>query len=217
MRKQGLIPAELYGRGISNEHIAVPVKEFVKVLKSAGENTVINVMIDGKPRPALIYEVDKDPLTGAFLNVDFYQVRMDEQIQTEVPVVFIGDAPAVKEFGGILIKAMQEIKVEALPMNLPRQIDVSLAGLDALNKSIYVRDLKQIEGVKFLVGPDTVIVTVKEPTVEEEKVEAPAAAAPGETAAATETPTNLKEKEASGTHGSNQPKAGQPRAEKAAK
>ena len=107
------------------------------------------------------------------MNVDFYAVRMDEKIQTEVPFVFIGEAPAIKALNAILVKVMQEIEIEALPMDLPKQIEISLNSLNAFGKTVYVRDLKVIQGVRFLVAPDAVIVTVKEPAAEEEK---PAAA-----------------------------------------
>lgn len=172
LRRQGLIPAELYGHGIANEHLTVSAKEFGKAFQFAGENTIINLMVDNQPRSVLIYNVQKNYLNDEFINVDFYQVKMDKEIQTEIPLIFIGEAPAVKELGGILVKAMREIEIRALPANLPRQIEVSLSGLDAFNKSVYVRDLSFIQGVKFLVDPDTVIITVKEPKVEEEKVEA---------------------------------------------
>ena len=173
LRQDGFIPAELYGHGIQNEHLTVSAKDFVKTFKSAGENTVINLLIDNKPRPVLIYDVQQNPLSGEFMNVDFYAVRMDEKIQTEVPFVFIGEAPAIKALNAILVKVMQEIEIEALPMDLPKQIEISLNSLNAFGKTVYVRDLKVIQGVRFLVAPDAVIVTVKEPAAEEEK---PAAA-----------------------------------------
>lgn len=184
LRKSGLVPAELYGRGIANQHLSVSVKEFSKVFKEAGENTIVNIVIGNERHPVLIYGVDVDPISGEFRNADFYKVRMDEKIQTEVPLKFIGEPPAVREYGGILIKAMHEIEVEALPMNLPKEIEIDVSPLDELGKSIYVRDLKKIEGVEFLVEPETVIATVKEHVVEEEK---PAAeAVPEEGAAAAE-------------------------------
>ena len=77
LRKQGMIPAELYGRGVKNEHLAIPVKDFRRVFKQAGESTLIDVMVDGQKRPAMIYDVMTDPVTDEILNVDFYQIRLD--------------------------------------------------------------------------------------------------------------------------------------------
>ena len=188
LRQDGFIPAELYGHGIQNEHLTVVAKDFAKTFKAAGENTVVNILIDGQPRPVLIYNVQQNPLSGEFMNVDFYAVRMDEKIRTEVPFVFTGEAPAIKAFNAILVKVMQEIEIEALPMNLPKQIEISLNSLNAFGKTVCVRDLQTIEGVRFLAVPDSVIVTIKEQAKEEEKpVEpAPAAAqAPSEPAAGT--------------------------------
>lgn len=169
LRRDGFIPAELYGHGIQNEHLVVVAKDFTKALKSAGENTIINILIDGQPKPVLIYDVQQNPLSGEFMNIDFYAVKMDEKIKTEVPFVFTGEAPAIKAFNAILVKVMQEIEIEALPMDLPKQIEISLDSLDAFGKTVYVRDLKVIQGVRFLAAPDAVITTVKEPVVEKEK------------------------------------------------
>lgn len=169
LRQSGFIPAEFYGHGIQNEHLTVAMKDFTKVFKSAGENTVINILVDGQPKPVLIYNVQQNPLSGDFESVDFYAVKMDEEIQTEVPFVFVGEASAIKSLNAVLVKVMQEIEIKALPGNLPKQIEIDLSGLDAIGKSVYVRDLKIIKGVKLLADSAAVIVTVKEQAKEEEK------------------------------------------------
>jgi len=175
LRKAGLVPAELYGADAENLHLSVSEKEFVKVFKSAGENTIVNIVLDGNKTPVLITEVDYDPIVGNPRHIDFYRVRMDEEIKTEIPLVFIGEAPAVKDKGGILTRVMHEIEVEALPADLPHDFQVNLALLDDLEKSIHVRDLNAPSGVKILDGGDSVIATVKafveEAVVEEQKIE----------------------------------------------
>ncbi|MEK7590403.1 MAG: 50S ribosomal protein L25 [Patescibacteria group bacterium] len=168
LRAQGLIPAELYGRGIGNIHLAVPVKDFKKVFKSAGESTMINVVINGEKRPALIYGIATDPVSDDILNVDFYQVRLDEKIRIKVPLVFIGESEGVKN-GGILVKALQEIEIEALPGNIPSSLEVDLAKLTEIGQSIYVKNLKIPADVKVLVALETVAATVIEPVSEEEE------------------------------------------------
>ncbi|MDP2598577.1 MAG: 50S ribosomal protein L25 [Candidatus Liptonbacteria bacterium] len=173
MRREGFVPAELYGRGVKNLHLAVPTKEFNKVFKEAGSNTVVNLLVGSEKHPALIYDVVKDYLTDDVAHVDFYQVRMDEKIKAKVPLAFVGESGAVKEKGAIINKSMFEIEVEALPGDLPHRFDVDISALDDLNKSVYVKDLKVSKNVKILVDPETVIVTATPPLAEEVKVEAP--------------------------------------------
>jgi len=116
LRKEGLIPAELYGRGIKNVHLAVPAKDFNKVLKESGTTTVVTLMIGKEKRAAMIHDVGRDFLTGDIIHVDFHEIRMDEKITAKVPLEFTGDAPAVKEKGAVVNKSMSEIEVEALPI-----------------------------------------------------------------------------------------------------
>lgn len=182
LRGAGFLPAELYGSGKENIHISVPLKDFLKVYREAGENMVVNLVLDGEKRPVLIYDLQRDPVSDEIIHVDFYQVRMDEKIKAAVPLVFIGESPAVKEKGGILTKAMHEVEVEALPAEIPHEFEVDLSLLDDLDKSIYVKDLRVPAGVRVMVDPETVIATVKAfveevipaeaPTVEAVKVEA---------------------------------------------
>lgn len=173
LRREGLIPAELYGHGVENLHLAVGVKDFSKVFAVSGENMVVTLVVGSEKRPVLIHEVDRDYLGGDIRHVDFYQVKLDEKIRAKVPLEFDGDAPAVKAFGGILNKNMDEIEVEALPNELPHRLHVSLAGLDALGKSVYVKNLMVPGGAKILIDPETVIATVTEPRKEEEVVAPP--------------------------------------------
>src|SRR3989344_3439722 len=176
LRKQGFIPAELYGHGIKNEHLAVVGKEFKKVFKQAGENTVVNLVLENKKTPVLIYDVSYHPTNDRVENIDFYKIRLDEKLKTKVPVEFIGESPAVKDQNGVLIKAMQEIEVEALPTDIPHSIKVDLSRLVELNQSFYVRDLDSLVNVKVLVDPEGVIATIKHQiTEEEEKVMAESA------------------------------------------
>ncbi len=173
LRRAGLIPGELYGHGVVNEHVVVPEKEFARVFKEAGMNTMVNLALEEKRHPVVIHDVQHDYLTNAITHVDFYEVSLREAIRARVPLEFIGEAPAVKEKGGILNKSMSEIEVEALPEALPHRLPVDLTALDDLNKSFYVRDLMVASGVKLMVEPETVIVTVTPPRAEEEAAPAP--------------------------------------------
>jgi len=148
--------------------------DFGKIFKEAGTNTVVNVVLENKKTPVLIQDVVRGYISGEVEHIDFYKVRMDEKIKAKVPLEFIGASSAVKDKGGILNQAMSEIEVEALPLDLPRKLEVDLAKLDDLNKSIYVKDIAIPEGVRLLVDAETVVATVTPPIAEEVKVvEAP--------------------------------------------
>lgn len=204
LRKQGLVPGELYGRGLQNLHLSVPEKEFKKLYKDAGESTVINVVLDGEKHPALIQSVSFDPLTDDFQSVDFYQVRMDEKLTVSVPLVFEGVSPAVKEKNALLVKPLQELEIEALPGNIPHNIKVDLSKLQDLDQSIYVRDLEIPANVEVLVSPDTVVATATEKTTEEEELAMQQAAAGGVESVKVETEEKKAEREAGKTEGESQ-------------
>ncbi|MEK7077201.1 MAG: 50S ribosomal protein L25 [Patescibacteria group bacterium] len=174
LRKGGFIPAELYGHGTGNLHLTLPELDFMRTLKEAGESSVISLMVNGAEHPVLIHDVERDFLSGKVCHVDFYAVRMDEKIKTHIPIEFTGEAPAVKEKGGFLNKALSEVEVEALPGDLPHNFVLLLDSLAELDQSLYVRDIAVPRGVKVLVAEDTVVATVMPPLKEEEKVEAPA-------------------------------------------
>ena len=183
--KDGFVPAEVYGRGFENIHVTVPVKEFIKILKEAGESTIITLMVDGKMFPVLIHEVKKDPIYDTFDHVDFYRVHMDEKIRAYVPVKFVGESIAVKEKGGVLVKSIEEVEVEALPADLPHELEVDLSALVDIHQSLHGSDIKAPKGVKIFIEPEMGIVTVVEPA-KEEVVEAPKAEEGTEGVAATE-------------------------------
>lgn len=167
LRNAGIIPAELYGRGIANLHLTVGEKDFNKVFTKTGEAGIVELVIEGERRPVLIHDVQRDYLSGRVIHVDFHQVRMDEKIITHVPVEIVGESPAVKSQGGILNRTISELEVEALPSDLPSKFTVDISRLSELNQSVYVRDLDVPKGVKILVSPETVILTVTPPAKEE--------------------------------------------------
>jgi large subunit ribosomal protein L25 len=178
LRREGLVPAELYGHGIKNLHLSVGAKELNKVLKEAGTTTVVTLVLGGATgatkTPALIHDVKRDYLTSEIEHIDFYQVRMDEKLTAKVPLEFVGEAPAIKAFGAVVNKSMSEIEVEALPQDLPHSFVVDLSVLDEIDKSIYVRDLVIPKGVEILVDLETAVATAT-PPAPEEVIEAPVA------------------------------------------
>jgi large subunit ribosomal protein L25 len=174
LRREGFIPAELYGHGVPNVHLSVSAKEFAKTYATAGTNTVITLVVGTEKLPAIIHHVERHYISGAPSSIDFYQVKMDEKITARVPIEFVGDSAAVREKGAVINKSMAEIEVEALPNDLPRQLTVDLSRLDDIDKTIYVRDIAVPHGVEVLVDGDTAVATATAPRIEEEPV-APAA------------------------------------------
>jgi len=180
-RKAGQIPAVIYGHGIKSQPLFVVAKDFEKVYKEAGESTLIALEIDGKKRNVLIHDLARDPLKGQILHIDFYEVRMDEKVKAHIPLVFIGEAPVVKTEGGILIKNIQEVEVEAKALDLPHQIEVDISGLKTFDDNIYIKDLKISNQIKILAEPDEVVASVIPSRKEEEiKPEAAPTEAPKE-------------------------------------
>lgn len=172
LRAEGLIPAEVYGHGEENAHLSVDAKSFAKVFQEAGENTIINLVYEGNKWPVLIYDVQRDGISGGVAHVDFYKVKMTEKIRASVPLEFIGEAPAVKEKLGVLNRSMSEVEVEVLPADLPHRIEVDLSLLTDLEKNIHISNLKVPSGVRIVAEPEAVVATVV-PVREEEVSQVP--------------------------------------------
>lgn len=168
-RERNIIPAVIYGHKINSQNLWVDYLNFKKVFGEAGENTVIELDIEkeGK-RNALIHEVQADPVTDKITHIDFFQIRMDEKIEAEIPLEFIGESPAVKEAGGILIKNLDEIMVSCLPADLPAKIEVDISKILTFDDHIKIKDLDISNKVKVLADEETVVALVSPPRSEEE-------------------------------------------------
>ncbi|MBI4158576.1 MAG: 50S ribosomal protein L25 [Candidatus Yanofskybacteria bacterium] len=171
LRTDGYIPAVLYGKDQESIPLQVPAKDFGKVLKEAGESTLIYVNVGGQSYPTIIHDVSKDTLTDGILHADFYKVRLDEKIKTNVPVVFVGESPAVKDLGGVFVRNVNELEVEALPQNLPHELTIDISILKNFGDKITIKDLKQGLGTLAELtteDADAIIAAVQEPMSEEE-------------------------------------------------
>lgn len=173
LREKGLIPAVLYGPKIKNISIEVDVKEFNDVYKESGENSLINLEVDGKKYLVLIYDLKINPINGKFTHVDFYQPNLEKKIESSVPVILEGEASAVKSLGGTLYKNVSEIDVKALPQSLPKDIKIDISSLIDFEDHIKVKDLIVGEGVEILRDPEDIIISVSPPTNIEEELAKP--------------------------------------------
>lgn len=175
LRKEGFVPAVFYGHGMENKSLSIARRELEKAVRDAGTSTVITLLVGGEKHAAIIHEVQHDPVRDEIVHVDFYGVRMDEKITVTIPIELVGEAPAIKEHGGVLNRALMEIEVEALPGKLPHEFTVDVSGLKEIDDAIYVKDLKVSSDVKVLIDPDSVVVSVTPPVKEEEIAPAPVA------------------------------------------
>jgi large subunit ribosomal protein L25 len=163
LQEKGLIPAELYGHGIVNMHLSISQKEFEKVLRKAGESTLVEIKTPGGVRNVLIHDVQKHYLTSAPIHVDFYEVKMTERLTATVALEFVGEADAVKVLGGTLVKVLSEVEVESLPADLPHNIEVDISVLKTFADTLSVKDLKVSDKVTVKTDPDELVVKVQPP------------------------------------------------------
>lgn len=172
LRESGSLPAVLYGRGKETEALEVRYKDFEKVYRQAGENTLVDLVIDDNTsKKVLIHDVARHFMKNEYIHVDFYEVDLTRKIHAKIPLHFVGTAPAIKELGGILVKNLNEIEVEALPANLPSFIEVDISSLKTFQDSLRISDLKLSADVKILGHAEEVMVSAKAPRTEEELAE----------------------------------------------
>jgi large subunit ribosomal protein L25 len=191
LRRSGRLPAIVYGHAVDAVPVVVDGREFIKAFAKAGRNQLLDLHIGDEPvRKALIREVQRNPRDGDLLHVDFYQVNLLEEIESEVPLEFEGEVEIVAKGEADLIHGLHELHVRCLPTDLPPSIKVDISGLKEVDDEIRVKDLKLPQGVEVLDEPDDLIVKVQEHReVVEEAAPAPAPAevpTVGETEAAAE-------------------------------
>jgi len=179
LRRGGLIPCNIYGHGIESQPVQVEVRKLGHILARAGGTDLISIKTSDSASPSmvLIRGVQRNLLTGEPTHVDFYQVNMAEKLKAEVPLVFIGEAPALKLKNVSLLHAMNTLQIEALPDDLPHNIEVDVSSLALPEQSLHVKDIKVSDKITILADPDQMLIKVAEvrKAVEEAPAEAVAA------------------------------------------
>lgn len=174
LRKAGQLPAVLYGHKTKNTALTVVAAEFDKVLKKAGESTIIELITDdGAKHPVLIHDVQIHFLTSLPIHADFYEVNMTEKLKTKIVLEYVGESKAVKAAGGVLMKNLNEIEIECLPTDLPHSILVDISVLEDFSHSIHVKDLSVPKGVTVLSPAEEVVAKVQPPRDVEAELSAP--------------------------------------------
>ncbi len=169
LRKAGKVPAVFYGPKEKSTTIILKASEFKKVWKEAGESSIITLKNGGEEHEALIKDVEVHPVTGIPLHADFYVIEKGKKLEVSVPLEFIGNSEAVKA-GGTLVKVLHELEIEALPKDLPHDIQVDISALTGVDSQIFAKDLKLPAGVEMKIDPETVIAAIAVAKEEEEEV-----------------------------------------------
>jgi len=179
IRETGQIPAVFYGKKEASTPISIPKIDFLKVWKEAGESSVVTLEIGdlstglGVKKESLIQDVDLDPVTGSPRHADFYVFEKGHKVEVELSIEFVGVSSAIKELGGSLVKVLHEIKVEAMPKDLPHNIELDIGSLVQFGDQILAKDIVLPAGVELKENPEEVVATVAAPREEKEEETAP--------------------------------------------
>jgi large subunit ribosomal protein L25 len=174
IRQTGKIPAVFYGNNKPTTSISVSTKDFIKVLKEAGESSTITLKTPDGNFDVLIHDIHKNPVTGTPMHADFIVVDMNKEIEVSVTIEFTGESGAEKGGRGVLVKALHEVQVKALPKDLPHTLEVDLSPLENVDDQITLKDIKLPKGVALVSEADEVVASVTG-IKEEKEEEAPVA------------------------------------------
>ncbi len=171
LRRDGVLPANIYGKKIKSQAVQVDVSKFDQVFKKAGETGLVDLVLDRKKKPVLIHNVQFNPVTDEPIHADFLQVDLKEKVTAQVPVELNNESPAEKEGKGTVVQYIDEIEVEALPKDLPEKFGVDLSRLKEVNDTFSVKDVEvDVKKVKINNEPEQVVVKVEPPRKVEEVV-----------------------------------------------
>ncbi len=189
LRRAGRLPAVVFGHGKDSIPVTVDRHEFELLRRRIAGSTLVELSVDGKKsHPVLVHDVQISPVTREMLHAELFLVRMTEEITMDIPVVTVGEAPAVRDHGGTLLHAVETLKVKALPAHLPERFEVPIDSLIDFETQIHVRDIPIPADVTLLTDPDEMVARVQPPRVEIEAPTVEAEAVEGEAAPAAETP-----------------------------
>jgi large subunit ribosomal protein L25 len=178
LRKDGAVPGVVYGHRTEAEPVALDAAEFRRVYAKAGRTHLIDFVLDGgRAQKVLIKEIQKHPRYEGPIHVDLFRIDLKEKLQIDVPIIIVGESPAVKRGDGDLLISLHSLRVECLPSDIPEGVEVDVSGLENIDDSVRVHELQFPEGVTLLTGGDEMIVKVQAHRVAEEPV---AEAAEGE-------------------------------------
>ena len=172
LRREGILPAIVYGRGISTIPISLNARNANQILSAISSSSLVVLVIDEEKHTTLVREKQRDPVTGIVLHIDFHEVSMTEKLRTNVMLDFQGESLAVKELMGVLVIVLESLEIECLPQDLPDRIVADLSTLEEIGDSLYVRDIILPPNIELISDIDGLVVVISAPAVEEiEEVE----------------------------------------------
>jgi large subunit ribosomal protein L25 len=177
LRSEGLVPGVVYGPTFESVPVQIEWLKLRPVLRAAGGSHLIQLQVAGEEFNTLVREVQRDPLRGEVLHIDFYRVRMDVAVRADVPLSTTGSDTAITKNGGVLLQEMTTITVECLPTDLPALVPVDVSVLKQVGDSILVKDLPVLPGVTYLADPSEMVISTSAIMEREEEEEAAAASA----------------------------------------
>jgi large subunit ribosomal protein L25 len=174
LRRQGITPAHVYGHGIKSLALQCDTDKLLELIAHAGRTRLVNLEVDGeKARTVFVREIQRDAISRELLHVDFYQVKRTEKIAVDVPIVIVGEAPAMKFKGRMLVHGINSLSVECLPSSVPPQIEVDITPLEEVEQAINVKDIVLDPEITVHEDPEQLVVKVSEVAVKEEVEEVP--------------------------------------------
>jgi large subunit ribosomal protein L25 len=173
LRRQGITPAHIFGHGVKSLALQCDTAELQRIIAQGGTTRLIDISIEDekKPRSAFIREIQKDKLSGLLLHVDFYQIKKTEKITADIPIVLVGEAPAVKSKENMIEQLLTHLGVSCLPDRIPPQIEIDLSVLEEAGQSIHVSDIALDPDITITTDPDQPVVKVSRVKVAVEKKE----------------------------------------------
>lgn len=168
LRREGLLPAVVYGRQIEPYAISLEHHSTSMALEGVGGSTLMTVEVDGKPHNVVVRQKQRHPVTGSLLHLDFLEVSMTEKMRVMVRIELVGSSPAVKGLDGVMVTGQEVVEVECLPADLPESIEVDLSSLKEIGDGLYVGDIKAPQGVEILTDSEEMVVLITAPVSEAE-------------------------------------------------
>lgn len=169
LRREGLLPAIVYGHNIDPITITLDEREALRTLDTISPSALVVLDIEGEKHYTLVRDKQRNPVRRSIIHIDFQAVSLTEKVRADVNVNITGEAPAVETYLAIVVPSLEQLSIECLPTDLPDKIDVDISGLSEIGDSILVSDLDVAEGIEILNDPEDVVVVVIAPAAEEEE------------------------------------------------
>ena len=162
LRREGIVPANIFGTGFTSMSIEIPVTDFVHTYKVARETGIVNIKVDKASIPTLVRDVQRHPVSREILHVEFRKIDLKKKIETQVPVEMVGTSIAITQKGGVLLTQINELTIEALPSNIPEHIEIDISSLKEIGDEVKIGDLPKQKEYTIVDESDKTIVSAIE-------------------------------------------------------